>query len=247
MIPEIQSYLQQPNPDFTSGFALFCKYSPNRILISSIGRRQDLEMLTYELGKLNNAGFVAINSDAAIQQVQATHSVPAAVPAARPARPEEPERYRNPHTNQALEKQLQFRTYDDRRTRRSDLPPELQAEFDANAEAYKLRRGAHEKMKLAKTDKDRAYFRSVILETQDAINARWKKIDEYQEQAAEASQKEAFNEKSARSYISKALKAGSVTDARAAGVRARVKALLDHGCNITDDTIKSLKDRNLLF
>lgn len=244
MISEIQSYLQQPNPDFDSGFALFCKYSPNRILIESIGRRRDQDMLIYELDKISNSGFFApIRPEVAA-------AAPAAAILSAAAKTEAPERKpvaaAPAAAGDTLEKRLNFRTYDDRRTRRSDLPPELQQEFDANAADYSVRRALHEKMKLARTDFDRAALRSRILETHQRIVARWKKIDEYQARAAEASQEECFNEKSARAYISKALKAASVTDARAAGVRARVKALLDHGCTITDATIQALRDRALL-
>ena len=239
MITEIQTYLNKANPEFEAGFALFCKYSPNRILIESIGRRRDRDMLLYELQKLSDAGFVAHNSNAAVMQIQAA---PVITPVTTPS-------HTVTHTviteDNALEKAITFRTYDDRRTRRSDLPPELQTEFDANAADYSVRRALHEKMKLATTDKDRSQLRARILETQDRINGRWKKIDSFQAKAAEEARAAAFNEKSARAYISKALKEKTITDARAAGVRARVKALLAHGCNISDETVKQLKSRKL--
>ena len=257
MINEIQTYLQQPNPEFNSGFALFCKYSPNRILIESIGRRHDREMLLYELRKLSNAGFVAVNSNAAILQSQA--SQPVAVPVAQSSsaenavHPQNSEDYHHADVirpqksaDYQLQKRINFRTYDDRRTRRSDLPPEMQVEFDANSADYSVRRALHEKMKMATTDSDRASLRARILETQKRINERWKKIDDYLAAAAEETQATAFNEKSARAYISKALKVGTVTDRKAAGVKARVKALLDHGCNISDETVKQLKEKHLI-
>ena len=243
MINEIQTYLQQPNPEFNSGFALFCKYSPNRILIESIGRRHDREMLLYELRKLSNAGFVAVNSNATILQSQA--SQPVAVPVAQSSPAKNAVRPQKSADDQ-LQKRINFRTYDDRRTRRSDLPPEMQVEFDANSADYSVRRALHEKMKMAATDSDRASLRARILETQKRINERWKKIDDYLAAAAEETQATAFNEKSARAYISKALKAGTVTDRKAAGVKARVKALLDHGCNISDETVKQLKEKRLI-
>lgn len=243
VINEIQTYLQQPNPEFNSGFALFCKYSPNRILIESIGRRHDREMLLYELRKLSNAGFVAVNSNAAILQSQA--SQPVAVPVAQSSSAENAVHPQKSADDQ-LQKRINFRTYDDRRTRRSDLPPEMQVEFDANSADYSVRRALHEKMKMATTDSDRASLRARILETQKRINERWKKIDDYLAAAAEETQATAFNEKSARAYISKALKVGTVTDRKAAGVKARVKALLDHGCNISDETVKQLKEKHLI-
>ena len=147
MIPEIQSYLQQPNPDFNSGFALFCKYSPNRILIESIGRRHDQGMLLYELEKISNSGFYSPipgpTPVPTVQLIQAQAEKPEAalVPAVKNV---------EVTVDPSLKKALSFRTYDDRRTSRRDLPPDLQTEYDANSEAYRLRRGFHEKMKLAK-------------------------------------------------------------------------------------------------
>ena len=237
MNQEIHQYLQQANPDFNAGFGLFCKYSPNRILIESIGRRRDMEMLLYELKKISDTGVIMSNTAAAAQMIQFT------TPAA--AEPD-PEPAPEPASDAISEKMIRFRTVDDRRTRRSDLSPELQTEFDANAADYSVRRALHEKMKLATTDSDRAQLRARILETQERINARWKKIDDFQEKAEEEKQAAAFNEKSARAYISKALKEKSLSDKKAAGVRARVKALLEHGCNISDETIRILQERKLI-
>ena len=237
MIQEIHQYLQQANPDFNAGYGLFCKYSPNRILIESIGRRRDKDMLLYELKKLSDSGFVAFNSDATVMQIQST-----AV---------QPQNFLSSQQNHAvqdveLRKAVSFRTYDDRRTRRSDLPPDMQIEFDANTADYSVRRALHEKMKMATTDSDRAQLRARILETQERIMQRWKKIDDFQAKAAEETQAAAFNEKSARAYISKALKEKNISDKKAAGVKARVKDLLEHGCNISDETIRTLKARHLI-
>lgn len=247
MIQEIHQYLQQANPDFNAGYGLFCKYSPNRILIESIGRRHDMDMLLYELKKISDSGFVAFNSDADVMQIQSTAVQPqnfrttsqfAAVHRSSP----------KDHDTEDVElrKAVSFRTYDDRRTRRSDLPPEMQIEFDANAADYSVRRALHEKMKMATTDSDRAQLRARILETQERIMQRWKKIDDFQAKAAEETQATAFNEKSARAYISKALKEKNISDKKVAGVKARVKALLEHGCNISDETIRTLKARHLI-
>ena len=247
MIQEIHQYLQQANPDFNAGYGLFCKYSPNRILIESIGRRRDKDMLLYELKKLSDSGFVAFNSDATVMQIQSTAVQPQNFRSSPQFTADDRSSQQNHDIQDAeLRKAVSFRTYDDRRTRRSDLPPEMQIEFDANTADYSVRRALHEKMKMATTDSDRAQLRARILETQERIMQRWKKIDDFQAKAAEETQAAAFNEKSARAYISKALKEKNISDKKAAGVKARVKALLEHGCNISDETIRTLKARHLI-
>ena len=234
MIPEIQDYLKQANPDFTSGFALFCRYSRNRNLISYLGWKQDTDMLMYELRKLDPVA-IADGPAAAIPEIvrlQATVPDPGPAPAPEPAPGERP--------------RVVFRTYDERRTRRDDLPDDLKEVYDRTIQEYPVRRGYHEKMKAARTDHDRAIFRAKILETQDRINAGWKPINAFLLASETSKQDTAFNEKSCRSYISKALKAPRTSAKKAAGVKARVQALLDHGCNISEATMQALQDKGLI-
>ncbi len=232
MVPEITNWLKQAEPDFDSGFSLFCRYSPNRSLISWIGRKRDAAMLAYELAKLNR-----------IISAPVAAPVPRAVIAADTARPATPPPPQRPAQEQRPA--ITFKTIDDRRTRRSDLPPDLQVVYDGIAQEYKLRRGCHEKMKMATTDADRAAFRGKILECQDRITAGWKRIDAYLYEETTKAVAEKFNEKSCRAYISKALKEENLSQKKADGVRIRVKALLDHGCALSDETLQQLRRRNL--
>ena len=229
MIPEIQAYLKQADPDFTSGFALFCKYSVNRHLVNYIGWKRDRDMLLYELRKLDESMDEPATEDPAIVQLQATVREPAPEP--------EPAPDERPH--------IVFRTYDERRTRRDDLPDDMKAVYDRTIQEYPVRRGYHEKMKAARTDHDRAVYRAKILETQERISAGWKQIDAFLLESETSKQDTAFNEKSCRSYISKALKAPRISARKAAGVKARLQALLDHGCNVSDATIQALKEKGL--
>ncbi len=140
-----------------------------------------------------------------------------------------------------------FRTYDDRRTRRSDLPAELQTVYDEIAYDSKLRRGLHEKMKMATTDKDRAEFRSKLMETEERIRAGWNTIDTYLKKKAEESQKgDDFNASTCRSYISKALAREKNSPIQINTVKARIRALQEHGCAIEQKTLDALKAKGSL-
>lgn len=234
MNQEIQNYLQQANPDFQTGFSLFCKYSVNQSLMSWIGRKGDMEMLIYELKKLDRSGIATVNINAAVHEAMYNKVAPVQAQAG------------NDKQNAAGTGNIQFKTYDERRTRRADLPEELQKVYDAISEDYKLRRGLHEKMKQATSDADRASFRARILEVQQRIEEGWKKIDSHLLEAEKQKVADKFSEPNCRAYISKALKSESVSDKVAAGVKIRVQALIDHGCTISEETQAALKAKNLV-
>ena len=233
MNQEIHNFLQKAEPDFVSGFALFCKYSPNESLMSFIGRKADMEMLLYELGKLDRDGFEKPNPRAEILNAR---YAPVIVAAAAP-KAEEP----------AEPVAAGFKTYDERRTRRADLPDDLKAVYDDIAEDYKVRRALHDKMKAATADADRADFRARILEAEERIQAGWTRIDAWLEQNAKAKADDNFNEKSCRAYISKALKAEKVTETVASGVKARIQALREHGCTVTDELLDAIRAKGIIL
>ena len=102
MLRDIADYLKGGSRDFDSGFALFCRYSKNKNLISWIGRKRDFAKLIYELEKLSRHYCESVPAPAAtVPALATTVPAPAAtVPAPGPA----------------------FRTYDERKTNRGDLP-----------------------------------------------------------------------------------------------------------------------------
>lgn len=234
MNQEITKYLNGAKPDFSTGFALFCKYSRNECLMSWISRKQDMPKLLYELKKLADLDVVKINPLQEANMARYGQNLEAQKPSAPKA---------------ATETQ-RFKTYDERKTRRADLPEDLQKVYDTISEDYKLRRGLHEKMKMATTNDDRAGFRARILETDGRIRKGWAKIDAYlSKQAAEKEKAKAaddFKESTARSYISKALKKDEISDAQKATIKARYDALIAHGCTVTDELKKQLQDRKLI-
>lgn len=233
MNPEISNYLKSVEPDFGQGFALFCKYSRNEAAMSWIGRKHDMPKLLYELKKLENE-TPRLNPLYEANRIRFGASVKAA-PAPAPAKEAEtiPE--------------VRIRTYDDRRTKRSDLPPELLPVYDRNATDHKLMRGLHEKMKMAMTDKDRAILREKIMEVEARLEDGYSQIDGYFKQKAEAdAAKDPFNESTCRSYISKALKRKDNSPKQIATCKARVKALQDHNCVLDAKTLSELKKKKLI-
>lgn len=237
MNQEIHNFLQKAEPDFVSGFALLCKYSPNESLISFIGRKTDMEMLIYELGKLDRGGFNTPNPRAAILNA---HYAPASVLSEAAGQESAETSQEKPE-----EPKTRFRTIDESRTRRADLPEDLKIVYDAIAEDYKIRRALHDKMKAATADADRASFRARILETEERIQAGWTRIDAWLEQNAKEKADDNFNEKSCRAYISKALKAEKVSDTVAAGVKARIQTLREHGSTVTDELLEAVRAKGI--
>jgi hypothetical protein len=65
-----------------------------------------------------------------------------------------------------------------RSVKREDLPEEMQVIYDGIADAYKLQRVYHEKLKLATTDEARAELRLKAIECDDIIGFGWDQIDE---------------------------------------------------------------------
>jgi len=222
---EIISFLQEQNPDFDQGFALFCKYSRNQSLMRYIGRKRDLQKLMYELDKLK--GVTKVNPNCQTQLVQFSRASFKA--------PEQPV----PPTEQPVQIN---RTIDDRKTRRSDLPEDLKSEYDLNVEDYKKMRSLHEKMKVANSDIGRAEFRSQIIELDKIIKSRWAKIDAY---LSSSPTEIKINVNTNRAYISKMLNKEDLTAEQIATVKKRVQELRQVQASISEATLKKLKEKGL--
>lgn len=232
MNKEIQAYLAQANPDFNTGFSLFCRFCRNESLMSYIGRKQDMEMLMYELKKVENSvqeNPFAATHEARYNQQKRQQAVAAVIP-------------EDPPTKSGVK----FKVYDERRLRRADLPADLQEVYDRTVQEYPVRRGYHEKMKNAKTDADRAEYRAKILECEERIRAGFAVIDKYLAEVEAQKVESKFSEANCRAYISKALKKETLSDTVTLGVKVRLKALNDHGCTIGEDLQAELKKRKLL-
>ena len=235
MNQEILEYLNSAEPDFSAGFALFCRYSRNDALKNWISRKLDMPKLLYELEKLSRT-TVSINPRESLDVARYAQSRPS---------PEPP--VQEPVSVPVIEPSISFKTFDERKTRRADLPAELQAVYDECASDFKLRRGLHEKMKMATTNADRAIYRQRVIETDARIRAGFAEIDDYlTRQAEEKAKADDFKESTARSYVSRALKKAKLTGAQKATLKARVQALQAHGCTLDTKTISKLQALKIL-
>ena len=230
MNQEIREYLNKPNPDFDAGFSLFCRYSRNQSMMSWIGRKKDMERLLYELAKLEKQNL-PVNPQASVMNTR--YNTPGNVRLGVPVTGPGP--------------QISFKTFDERRTRRADLSEEMQKVYDDITEEYKLRRGYHEKLKMAKTDADRASLRERLLISQHKIEQGWKQIDAWLLEQEKNKSKKSFNVSSYRAYITKMLKkADSLTPLQRDTVRTRAKALQDSGEVLGDKILSQLKKYDLI-
>lgn len=235
MNQEILEYLNSAEPDFSAGFALFCRYSRNDALKNWISRKLDMPKLLYELEKLSRT-TVSINPKESLDVARYAQSRPSPEPPAQ-----------DPVSVPVIEPSISFKTFDERKTRRADLPAELQAVYDECASDFKLRRGLHEKMKMATTNADRAIYRQRVIETDARIRAGFAEIDDYlTRQAEEKAKADYFKESTARSYVSRALKKDKLTGAQKATLKARVQALQAHGCTLDAKTISKLQALKIL-
>lgn len=235
MNQEILEYLNSAEPDFSAGFALFCRYSRNDALKNWISRKLDMPKLLYELEKLSRT-TVSINPKESLDVARYAQSRPSPEPPAQ-----------DPVSVPVIEPSISLKTFDERKTRRADLPAELQAVYDECASDFKLRRGLHEKMKMATTNADRAIYRQRVIETDARIRAGFAEIDDYlTRQAEEKAKADDFKESTARSYVSRALKKAKLTGAQKATLKARVQALQAHGCTLDAKTISKLQALKIL-
>ena len=234
MNPEIDQYLQKKEKDFNEGFALFCRYSRNVSLMSWIGRKKDEARLIYELGKLSRLGACTENPLADRHLSIYNRSAASANHGGKaPVMTSEPD--------------IIFRTYDERKTRRADLPEHLQKVYDDIAGDYKLRRSYHEKMKTAMTDKDRAELRAKVLETQERIDSGWETIDKWLLEKESGKVEESFKESTCRSYISKMLRKKDLKPDQIEKIRIRADALKQHGCILSDEITDKLKTLGITY
>ena len=232
MNPEIDQYLQKEEKDFNEGFALFCRYSRNESLMSWIGRKRDEARLVYELGKLSRLGACTENPLADRHLSVYNKSAASANHGSKAP---------------ATASDIIFRTYDERKTRRADLPERLQKVYDDIAGDYKLRRSYHEKMKTAMTDKDRAELRAKVLERQERIDSGWEEIDKWLLEKESGKVEESFKESTCRSYISKMLRKKDLKPDQIEKIRIRAEAMQKHGCTLSDEIIDKLKTLGIIY
>jgi hypothetical protein len=223
---EIKKWLQSNTPDYNTGVLLFAKHSRNKSLLHYFTRKGDVAMLKlrYELGKLANSKLVIFKQK---KKTAPTSSRLSQSPPAVERTTIDPEGKINP----------------------SDLPEHLRILYDKNVEDYKLLRGAHAAMAVAKTKAERKKLRKEIAKLDDAIAKHWALIDEWV-----ASGKLPTADcplptvpltpqevNTYRTYISRGLaEPDNITAEKRATMQERITALLADGQKFDDETIAKI-------
>jgi hypothetical protein len=249
---ELKQWLESNTPDYNAGVLLFAKHSKNRSLLHFFTRKGEKAMskLRYELGKL-------------------AHTIP---PVIRKAPPAASLRLKN--TKQAkpsLPSLTQERLVIDPggKIKPEELPKHLRILYYKNVEEYKLLRGAHAAMAVAKTKHERKKYRKQIEKLDDAIAAHWALIDQWldaggQLPAAEGQLPTADSQlptaegqlptatatataltpqevNAYRTYISRGLaEPDKITAGKRETIQERITALLTGGQKFDDETVAKL-------
>lgn len=229
---DVQQWLDSEERDYATGVQLFAQYSRNRSLLHLFQRKTSAEKLAYELGKL-----------AAQPQLTAIKSIPGVI-------------LQGVQDKKGIVERVKIDA--GAKIKREDLPEDLQALYDLNAQDYKFLRATHEKMKQAKTDAERAELRKAVAAYDDAIAARWALIDNWvttgETSAPVTSLKQdnkgldAKTVGAYRSAISRCITALSVgkipadkVDDVKRNLNEKVQALLDNQHNLAPETLEKLK------
>jgi hypothetical protein len=237
---KIKKWLQSNTPDYNAGVLLFAQHSRNRSLLHYFTRKGEVAMfkLRYELGKIAGSQQSAVGSRQSAVGSRSRQSAVNAVklPTANrqlPTATVPPERQLPANINPA------------------DLPEHLRILYDKNVEDYKLLRGAHAAMAVAKTKNERKKLRREIAKLDDAIEKHWALIDEWlatgklptatancQLPTGSLTPQEV---NTYRTYISRGLaEPDKLTDEKRATMQERILSLIADGQKFDDETITKL-------
>lgn len=220
---QIKQWLDSEEKDFNTGLQMYISASHNRSVMQYLQRKQDQRKLEYELQKLVKLLSERIKKMETIPFVKMAVIDKEKPVIKKPVRPDV-------ETHKIMEP---------RKINPDDLPKEQREIYDLITLAYKEQRVCHEKMKLAKTDKERAEHRAKLLEYDDAISLGWNKLDEWdlienqppkpEKDETIADQAKTIN--ACRSYISKGIKAlpgltGQKAAKRIAEINERIDILI---------------------
>jgi hypothetical protein len=230
---DVKKWLESDAPDYTAGVTLFTRYNKNRAILqwlSRVGEKHGMSKLRYELGKI-----------AQIPNVSKKQKTAKAVDNYKPS----------------VLKPERLHIDVDGNIKRDDLPPELQTLYDGNVEKYKIIRGAHADMKVAKTKNARKKLRIQIAKLDDDITNNWEAIDNWVKTAVLPENND--NEDTGitldengkltpqqvntfRTYISRAIAEPDKIDEKKREVlQARITAMLNDGQSFDEETVEKLK------
>lgn len=242
---EILNYFENQSHTFEEGLMLFKRFGKNRSVEMWLERKRDQKKLDYELRKMlslsiKDNGMRSEPTPAIIKKAEAT--LPVVNKVTPPGKKGENFRY------------LRFEKINPQ-----DLPEDKRGIYDEIARSYKLQRSWHEKMKLAKTDDERAVAREEVVKLDDFIDQAWKGIDAFiksgEDVPATAGAKDVFEISkeinACRSYISRNVPELARLDPkkkekRTAEVIARINKLIEHSAPVSKETFKILLKNGLV-
>lgn len=242
---QILNYLENQAHTFDEGLMLFKRFGRNRSVEMWLERKRDQKKLDYELRKMlslaiKEHGLRSEPTPAIIRKAEAT--LPAVNKITPPGKEDENFRY------------LRFEKINPQ-----ELPDDKRGIYDEIARSYKLQRSWHEKMKLAKTDEERAVAREEVVKLDDFIDQTWKGIDAFlksgedvPEAAGSKDVLEISKEINAcRSYISRNVPGLAKLDPKKKGKRtaeviSRINKLIQHNAPVTKETFRMLLQNGLI-
>jgi hypothetical protein len=225
MKEDVKKWLESKTPDYNTGVLLFSKHSKNRSLLHYFTRKGNVAMdkLRYELGKI---------AGSSVQLAARSRQLSAA-----------PTQQLNNSTIQ--QPATAVRTLPTATV--ADLPEHLRTLYNKNVEDYKILRGAHAAMAVAKTRAERKKFRKQIAKLDDAIAAHWKIIDDWVASGADVQAKNLSpllspqDINAYRTYISRGIaEPDKITEEKRATMQERITALLASGQKFDDTTVEKL-------
>lgn len=232
----INQWISDPARSFQAGYDLYTRYGRNRNIMLYLARKQNMEKLVYELGKLlliplKDEGVTSPASPVVAQiGVRKVDTPP------------------QQHQYLAFEK-----------VNPATLPADLQKVHAQIAEAYKFQRTYHEKLKLATTDELRAQLRAEVVRYDDIIAHGWDGIDAFTRSGEKVPARATAQTvlgiskqiNACRSYITGGIKALPSLDAakrekRIAEIKKRIDILIRLKAPVAAETKQSLVNLQII-
>jgi len=227
---EISAWLADENRDFQKGLELFSIYSRNRAVFLQLDRKKNLKVLDYQLNRLLK--FPVLKPDKSRVKTIIKESLsPQAI----------------------LDREENFKYLEFNKIDPAKLPDDQRKVYDGIAEAYKISRTYHEKMKLATSDEQRGELRAELIAADDIIAAGWNGLDAFIKSCEKVPDKATAKTvldiskeiNACRSYISNGIKAIPGLDEkkkakRIAEVKKRVDQMIDLEAPVSVETRDSL-------
>jgi len=214
LFEKIKEYLESKDKDFDTGLKLYTLASHQRSIMLYLQRKRDAVKLEYELNKL-----CKLIPDR-LRKISLPEEKEPIQPLVDKIKDTENDPVKEVNSTDTKLNGDEHKIIEFKKINPEELPEEMRPLYHEISEKHKEMRSVHEKMKLAKTDEERAEFRNTLVNLDDAVKAGWDVIDEYfllqQQGKKEAivdetkSPQEAINElgksiNAARSYISRGI------------------------------------------